>query len=311
MSAVPEIALTATRAVSKPTTRQQLIRALILSQVLAVVWWLAAVWIREANLIPVWYDQSITFSRVNNLANPYEVVTFMYPPWAVFVFAFFNLFPLPMSVLMQTCIYFAVITAVLFKFGGSTRTVIVTLTSFVALDSALELNIEWLVYLGLLLPPEFSGIFFLIKPQAAFGYWFSFQRRTLVQAIIVLLIALLVSFVLWGAWPMNMLNAVQAVTISGNAYSLFNVAPLHFLPAPISILIGLWLAWRAFRRHDPILGILAWLFFTPYVAFYGLLLPLGLVAIRWFRLALLISVLIWLMYGGVIVYALLVRMSSN
>lgn len=64
----------------------------------------------------------------------------------------------------------------------------------------------------------------------------------------------------------------------------------------ISLAIGAALAWRAFRRHDPVIGVLAGLFVVPYIALYSLLIPL----------ALLVSVIMWVIYGGIIAYVLLI-----
>ena len=83
------------------------------------------------------------------------------------------------------------------------------------------------------------------------------------------------------------------------------MAPLALLPAPVGVLIsfgiGIALAWIAFRRRDPVLSILAWLFFVPYIKIYSLLLPLALLAVRWPRFALLVSAVMWIVYGGAIV----------
>jgi hypothetical protein len=132
------------------------------------------------------------------------------------------------------------------------------------------------------------------------------KRRDLVHAIIVLLITVLISLLIWGAWPIDMFDAIKQNTLE-RSYHLFNLAPLVLLPAPISIAIGLWMAWRAVKRHDVILGFLAWLFFVPYIASYSLLLPLALIAVRWFRFALLVTVVIWVIYGGIIIRFLLLR----
>jgi hypothetical protein len=161
------------------------------------------------------------------------------------------------------------------------------------------LNIDWLACLGLLVPAAWSGPFLLIKPQVALGVWISFKRRDLVRAIIVSLLTLLASLVIWGDWITRLPGYASSQLHWGS-----NMAPLALLPAPvavpISLGVGIALVWIAFRRRDPVLSILAWLFFVPYIKFYSLLLPLALLAVRWPRLALLISAVMWIVYGGVI-----------
>ncbi len=271
--------------------------ALLLSQGLAVGWWIVAMVFRGSNLIPVWYDQSVTFMQVPlNLNNPYQIY-FVNPPWTAVFLAPFALLPLPLSVLIQLCLYFAILTAVIYKLGGNLNVVLITLTSFIAFDSALELNIDWLTCLGLLVPAAFSGPFLLVKPQNALGVWLSFKRRDLVRAILVSLVVLLLSFVIWGNWLTPL-----ATYAANNMQREFNMAPLSLLPAPISIAIGLALGWWAFKRRDPVWSVLAWLFFVPYIKIYSLLLPLALFGIRQPRVALLISVVAWVIYGGVLAY---------
>lgn len=269
----------------------------MLSQGLAIIWWAVSLWFQSLNLIPVWHDQRSTFTQLSaHLGDPYLVSGFVNPPWTGILLAPFGWLPLPLATLVQLCLYFAILTGVIFKFGGNRQTMLIALTSFVALDAALELNIDWLVCLGLLVPPAFSGPFLLIKPQNALGYWLSFKRRELVHTLLVVLVLLVISLLLWGFWPLQMLEAIRTNTL-GRSY---NLAPLALLPWPIAVAIGLSLSWVAFRRHDPVLSILAWLFFIPYITLYALLLPLALFAIRYPRVALLISVVAWLVYGGVL-----------
>ncbi len=285
-------------AIAMPSER---VTALLLSQAFALAWWGFALIIRAHELVPVWIDQERIFRpATQQLADPFQVVFFANAPWTPALLLPFSLLPLPLATLAQLCLYFAILTAVIFKFGGSLKTVLIALSSFVAFDAAVELNVEWLAALGLLVPQTWSGPLLLVKPQVALGYVLSFTRRQLVRSGAVVLAALLVSLVVWPGWPLRMLDA--AAPLAGRGY---NVAPMAFLSVYISPLIGVVLAWRAVRRHDAIVGVLAGLFFVPYIAFYSLLIPFALAAVRWPRMALLVSVVMWLVYGGLLGYALL------
>ncbi len=278
--------------------------SLLISQGLAFFFWLVALFVRASNVTPVWFDQENTFTKaLYHLADPQQIYQFRNPPWTAILLAPFSVLPLSFAVLIQLCLYFAILTLVIYKFGGDLRTVLLVLTSFIALDSALELNIEWLVCLGLLVPAAYSGPLLLIKPQTAFGVWLSFKRSELVRAILVTLVVLLISLLVWGVWPLRVADFMQRNPPGWE----FNIAPLVLMPWFISIGIGLVLGWRAFRRRDPVLGILCWLFFVPYLKFYALLPYFAVFAIRYWRVALLISVVIWLIYGGVFGYGLLLR----
>jgi hypothetical protein len=277
------------------TQRRGFVRSLITAQVLAVVWWLAAVLIRPLNLIPIWYDQEATFTQAAaNVLNPYALPRFMYPPWTAIPLIPFGVPPLSLhlSVLLQTSLYFFLLVWVIYKFGGSYRAVLIALTSFFALDNGLELNIEWMVMIGLLVPPAFSGFFLLTKPQIALGVMVSYSRRDFVRAVMLILALMLISFLLWGEWLTKAYAALSTHTLGAS----FNLAPSALMPFPVSYLIGAFLMWRAFRRRDAILSIQAWLFFVPYITFYSVLPHFALFAIRYRRTATIISVCMWAVY---------------
>ncbi len=283
-------------------THSRLGLALLISQVLGVGWWSVAAWIRTLNVIPIWFDQQVTFTQlIFHIRNPYEIPIFIQPPWAAVVMAPAGLLPLPWSVLAQLCLYFALLTLLVFRFGGGLKAVLITLTSFIAFDNALELSMDWVICLGLLLPPVYSGPLLLLKPQLALGAWFGLRGRTLARTLIVSLVTLLLSFLLWPGWPLQM-----AAGLSANlSRQLVNMAPLANLPPALALAIGLGLAWYAHRRADAAWGLLAWLFFAPYLTLYNLLLHLAVLAARNWRLALLISALVWLIYGGLLAFIVL------
>jgi hypothetical protein len=279
----------------------QLAKALWISQGFALLWWLVTLWLRSQEVI-VWNDQVISFrAAVAQFSDPFAVPTYVNPPWVLILFAPFSLPPLAISALIQTGLYFAILTAIIFKFGGGLRVVIVTLSSYVALDAVLQLNVEWIVLIGLLVPVAYSGPFLLIKPQLALGYYFAFRPRDWLRAGLYTLPVLLLSLLVWGWWPLEMLEKSGSAIVG----RMFNIAPLHLLPWFVSLALGAGLALYAYRRRDPVTGILAWLFFTPYIALYSLPLALAMVAIRWPLLAVIINLSMWLIYGGAIALMLL------
>jgi hypothetical protein len=281
----------------------QPVTALLASQALALVWWGAALYIWSLNLIPVWIDQQRIFMPITQqIADPFQVVFFANPPWTAVLLAPFSWLPMPIAALAQACLYFAILTGIILKLGGQLNTVLIALTSFLAFDAVIELNVEWLVALGLLVPPTWSGPLLLVKPQVAPGYVLSFTRRQLVRSGLVVLAVVLVSLVIWPGWPLQMRDA--AASLTGRSY---NVAPMSLLSPVISLAVGAVIAWQAVRRHDAVIGVLAGLFFVPYIAFYSLFIPFTLSAVRWPRAALLVSIIVWMVYGGVLGYGLLLR----
>ncbi len=291
------------------STRSGLTSALMIAIGLAVLWWLIVfLLIKPTNTIPVWADQSSDFTQVpHHLSHPYSVPRFVYVPWTGIFLIPFGWFSLSLAVLLQLILYFVSLTLVVFRYGGNTRVVVMALTSFIALDNAIELNIEWITCLGLLVPAIFSGPFLLTKPQVALGVWMSYSPPKLIMAGMVALMVIALSFIAWPGWPDGMMQALERYTLTDEYIGQFNLAPFDLLPMPLSILIGLAIAWRAIKRRDPVFSILAWFFFVPYIPFYSLLFYLAILGIRLPKLAWIIHISMWVIYGGVILLVLMFR----
>jgi hypothetical protein len=199
-------------------------------------------------------------------------------------------------------LYFIALTLIIFRFGGSLLHMLMTLTSFLAFDLSLETNIDWLPYWGLMSPVLLSAPMMLTKPQIAMGAWIGYSPRRLIRALISTIAILLASYVIWGSWIPDMQAALDSYFVED-----VNLAPITLIPAPLSIFIGLVLALRAFRRRDVVLGIFAGLFFVPYIALYSLILYFALLTIRLPLLAKVIYLSTWLVYGGIIGFAVVFR----
>lgn len=280
-----------------PDLRRMLLTALAL----AVVWWLAAALIDSAHVVPVWNDQRNTFTRlIDHLRDPFELPSFNNPPWTAWLMAPFGIPPVPVAVLLQLLIYFPALALIVYRFGGGPGALGVALTSFVAFLAAVELNVDWLVCLGLLVPAAWSGPLLLVKPQLALGAWLGYPPRKLLAAGLVAAVVGGLSLLIWGWWPPLIVE--RSAWVTGQMY---NMAPMALLGWYIALPIAALLGWFAFRRRDPVLGIFAWLFVVPYIAPYSLLLAFTLLAVRRRRLAALISVVMWIIYGGALILGLL------
>jgi hypothetical protein len=295
-----------------PLTRQ-LRTDLIIALVLALIWWGAALLLEPTGLVNVLTDQRGIFMPAGgSLVNPYAVGGFFNPPWAAYLLAPFSMLPFWIGILLQLTLYFVLLTLLIHKYRGGRAAVLITLTSFVALNSALELNVEWMVCLGLVLPARWSVPFLLIKPQTAFGIYIGYSWRDLKRTVLFGLLFGLVALLLWGYLIPDMLRQAQTaasmlrafnaspMAIIGTPLAIATGLPAATVGAPFSIAIGLYLAWRAFKRKDTALAILAWAFCMPYLALYGLLLHLALLAVRAPRAALIISLAIWAIFGSML-----------
>jgi hypothetical protein len=283
-------------------------RALGVALLLAVGWWLVGLGFGALTGVQPWADQRTTFTQaVHHLADPYPALAWPYVPWTALLLAPFGLLPWQFAVLVQMLLYFAILTALIFKFEGGFWTVVLVLTSAIAFDTALEINIEWLVCLGLLLPPAWSGPLLLVKPQVALGYGLSFDRWEIVRAGVVVLAVVIAALILWPGWPDAMLADIRQNTL-GSWGATINIAPVELLSTALPDAVarvlayggGLALGLLAFRRKDVVLGVLAWLLVVPYATFYSLMPAYALAATRWPKVALIFSLTTWALYAIVL-----------
>ncbi len=274
--------------------------ALALAAGLAVFWFLVASRVSFTTGIGMWGDQYNIYTRLDAaLADPYAGGLYTNVPWGAVIVAPLALLPFEWSVLAQMVVYFVLLVLLIYRFGGGFWTVVLVLTSSLAYDTALEISLEWIVVIGLLVPPVASGPFLLVKPQAALGAWFGFRWREILWGGVVVLVVIAVALVIWPGWVEKMLAAVMGNSL-GEWGNRVNVAISRLVPRLIAWAIGLGLAYLAFRRKDVVIGVLAWQFFVPYATFYGMMPAFALLATRWPWAALAISLAAWVPYSRVL-----------
>jgi len=265
---------------------------------MALIWWSVVLTLKSLNVLNVLVDQHTIFLPAGQMVqDPFQVEGYFNPPWTAALLLPFSLLPEPLAILLQLVLYYVLMVLIIHKFGGGRKEVLLALTSFIAFDSALELNVEWMVCIGLLLPVRWSMPFLIIKPQTAFGYYLGIDWRKILSAGVIAILFIGGSLLIWPDWITMMIAQIQGGTLTARIY---NLAPISLIGAPVSILAGLLLTWRAVKRRDPVLGIFAWVFFVPYLALYGMLLHMSLLAVRLPRVALIISLALWIAYGGII-----------
>ena len=292
----PDAPLPWREAVKRPHFRL----ALLLAAGLAVFWFLIAGRVSAGSGIGMWGDQYNIYTRLDqHVANPYELPGYNNVPWPAVLVAPLALLPFEWSVLAQMVLYFVLLALLVYRFGGGWRVVLLVLTSSLAYDTALEINLEWIVVIGLLVPPVASGPFLLVKPQIALGAWFGYRWRDMLWGGVIVLVVMLLALLIWPGWPQGMLAAISN-NILGEWGNRVNIALSKLLPWPLTWAVGLALAWLAFRRRDVILGVLAWQFFVPYTTFYGIMPAFVLLAVRWPWAALIISLAAWVPYSQVL-----------
>ncbi len=274
--------------------------ALALAAALGLFWIAVVLRVEARTGIFLWADQYNFFKPLGeNLADPYSFTLFPYVPWTAVIFYPLALLPVRVAVPVQMVLYFVLLTLLIFRYGGRWWMVLLVLTSSLAYDTALEINLEWVTVIGLLVPPVLSGPFLLVKPHQALGAWLAYRWRDILWSSVLVFVIMAVSLVIWPNWVADMLTAWFNNTL-GSWGARVNIAVSQLIPRPISWGIGLALAYFAFRRKDVVIGVVAWQFFVPYTTFYGLMPVFALVATRWPWAALVISLAAWVPYSQVL-----------
>lgn len=217
-----------------------------------------------ASFLPTGNDWRNYFRPAANLLlagrSPYTVEGFASPPWI--------LIPLiPIAVLPEN-VGFAVLTVLSFstfayaarRMGASPLAMLFFLTCSPLWLELLCGQIDWIISLGLFLPAPVGLFFVLAKPQAGIGialFWLyeAYQKDGIKQVFKTFLpvsIAFLISFVLYGLWPL------AGVRIVDNFW--------NYSTWPQSIIIGLVLLVSSFQKRSINLAVLTSPFLSPYTA---------------------------------------------
>lgn len=202
--------------------------------------------------------------------SPYSIDLFFNPPWA--------LIPLiPFALLSEKLGNALIATVTVFvygyasqKFGAKWWSMILFVLLPQNLYSVFNVNLEWLVVLGFLLPPKIGIIFLLIKPQAGLplALWWvisAWQQGGIKQINRIIIPSLLLTI---GWILIYGLNGIRYTSLIENGWSFW----------PFSLPIGLVLLVASIRRRNSRLSILSAPMLAPYtaghvwpLALYGLL----------------------------------------
>jgi hypothetical protein len=189
--------------------------------------------------------------------SPYQLEGFFNPPWVLLPLIPLAFLPERVGVAVMTMAYLGSFIFVARKLGGKPLTIFLMMTTpnflFYGLSFA---NIDWMVMLGLIMPPQIGLFFVMAKPQIGLGiaiFWLfeSYQQGKFIKVIkdfAPVTIAFIISFLLYGLWPLRPLELATNTSLW-----------------PMSIPIGLVLLSFALRKGQKGLAILSSPFLSPFV----------------------------------------------
>ena len=217
--------------------------------------------------LPIGMDWRNTYRpaaiRVLNLESPYLVSIFHSPPWTVLPIIPLALLPTQVGFAINFSLSIAATSYVAYRMGAKPLAILFLLLSYPVLFMAAYGQIDWLIYLGFLMPPQFGLFFVLIKPQVSIGivlFWGieAFRCGGVKQVFRVfwpVSLALGMSFLFFGNWFQSSFTEIERG---------FNAS---FWPQ--SIPIGIVLLFHALRKRNAHLSMATSPFLSPYLAPHG------------------------------------------
>jgi hypothetical protein len=213
--------------------------------------------------------------------SPFSVPVFFAAPWAVFLLIPFALLPHNLGrwclLVLAICAY----ALLAYRLGAKPMTMALLLLSYPVLADITNGNIEWLAMLGFILPAQIGLIFVLIKPQVGIGValywlmeaWHTGGIRQVIKTFAPVTILFLLSFALYGFWPLYFLNTLQMAREIRSAQAI----DYNFSLWPWGLLIGLPLLVQSIRRREKRLSMMS----SPFLAPYALIATYGTCLLAW------------------------------
>lgn len=209
-----------------------------------------------------WYTYRSAALKLLSFNNPYHIEKFFNPPWALIPVIPFALLPVRIGNAIWSASSLFAFGFVARKLGASWFVTLVFLVLPHTLYNLIQINLDWVVALGFLLPPQIGLFFILIKPQlGAFLalYWLIEAWRTggikkVTHEFGPIAIVFLLSFIIFGFY----LTKAQFMILYEDK---------HFWP--ITVPIGLMLMYISIRDKKPGYSIACAPLLSPYIQLYS------------------------------------------
>ena len=190
--------------------------------------------------------------------SPYTVEGFFNPPWMLIPFIPFAILPIKISNLILVDIGLFCFLFIVFRLKIRPLIALLFLLFPTTLVVLHTVNIEWLVMLGLVLPPQIGLFFILIKPQVGIAmaiYWLVVTPNK-IKTFLPVGLAFIISFVVYRDW-------LSKLFIRGNKTGFYGTFDIGFFPYLVPL--GLVLLFLAIRKYRDGFAFMASPFLAPYV----------------------------------------------
>ncbi len=190
--------------------------------------------------------------------SPYTVEGFFNPPWTLIPFIPLALLPVRISSLILVDIGLLCYLFILYKLKIRPMIALIFLffpTTLVVLHTV---NLEWLVMLGFVLPPQIGLFFVFIKPQVGIAialYWLIVNPHR-IKTFLPVVLAFVISFAIYQDW-------FEKLVIRGNKTGYVGTFDISLFPYLVPL--GAALLIIAIKKHKEGFSYMASPFLAPYV----------------------------------------------
>lgn len=200
--------------------------------------------------------------------NPFDNKLYLNAPWTLIPMIPLLLVSEQVGRAILAIMALASLAYVGYRLGAKPLAIVFILLSPPVIQLMIDGNIDWLMALGFVLPPQIGLIFLSIKPQTGFGVallwlyqaWRKNGWREVVRISAPVTILFVLSFLLYGLWPLN--------------FSIVNKWPGNASLWPSSLPIGLALLAFALRKGKIEYAMAASPCLAPYVLLHSWIGPL-------------------------------------
>lgn len=226
------------------------------------------------NYVPVYSHWAEIFrpAALNLLhgQSPYQIENFFNPPWALLPLLPLAILPIRLgNAILGTLTLFSY-AFVGYKFGAKPIILLLFLSLPLTLYAIIQVNVDWLMALGFIMPPQIGLFFILVKPQLGWALafywlidiWTTAGLTKTIKVFAPVTVTFLLSFLIFG----NYWDSAGVV---------FNEPNKSFWP--VSIPVGMVVLFLAFRLKHPGLAIASSPLLSPYVQPYSL--PLAILGL--------------------------------
>lgn len=233
--------------------------------------------------LPIGHDwQTWNVSGVAQIQAPYAMPNFTGMPFAFFALPH-SLLSIDIGNTINLALNILVIAAVARVYAGKQWHIAfaITMTSPMSIMLLTSNNIDWIPLSAFLFTDWLAYPLLAMKPNVLIGAaLIRFKRNPSILTPIPLVIMLIASIAIWGAWWQHLGSGLTG-------------APWNFAPFPYMLPIGLFLLWKAWQKDDEIIAACATPFLVPYFAPYSLTGVHVLLAARYRRAAIYLWCFSW------------------